>query len=966
MLALRREAPYIAGVTLLGVISGWIVGLPHPTALSPAEAPAHPKPFRAAGMLATLPLWFEENLGQTDAEVRYVSRGRGYALFLTPQETVLSFRNGNNAHDLRAEAASSGDNPRVLRMKLTGRQGQGELRGEQPQAASSHYFRGNDPSRWRPRVPHYSRVRDLAVYAGIDLVYYGAQGSLEFDFVVAPGADPRQIEMEFSGQQSLSIEEGGQLVLELGGKSVRYERPLLYQEQHARQVAVSGRYQRRGPDRVGFELAANYDPWRPLIIDPVLNYSTFLGDTDDEQGVSIAVDSQGNSYITGTTQSSRFPTTAGAVQPRFGGPEDDVFVAKLNPIGDTLVFSTFLGANSNDRGRGIAIGSDGSVYVAGETESVEFPVTEGVWQKVFGRGGRDAFVAKISADGSRLVYSTFIGSNDQDWATDVGVDTLGQAHVTGGTRSSEFPTTPLAPQTLHGDGIDAFLVKMKPDGSGPVFSTFLGGGSDDEGSAIALDPFNTIYVTGYTDSDNFPVTAGAFQPQKDSDEDAFVVKIFDSGAKLAYSSFLGGNGPDFGNAITIDSTGNAYVTGFTRSNDLFRTPPVFQNDYNGSGDAFLVKIVEAPRLQIQRMTYLGTSEEDTSNGVVVWNDGSVTVAGHTKSANFPVSARPIQEAFGGGDGDAFVATVDPLFRQLTFSTFLGGEGRDEVRDLARDDAGSVYVAGVTSSRDFPVTGGALQETKSDGDDVFVLKISETLTVTSVSAASFDPNAPVAANSIASAFGPDLAPDTAQATTRPLPTELLGVRLNVIDSAGVSRGAALFFVSPRQINFLVPEGTVEGAATVEVSRDGEVFARGAVTVRGVAPALFAINAGGQGVAAGQVTLQRADGSRSTQTIYNPNQFPPNIQPIPVDIGSPADQAVLVLFGTGIRATGGAANVTVAIGDIDQQVLYAGDQMQFAGLDQLNVLLSPSLAGRGLLNIRLTAGGRSSNIVTIQVQ
>jgi uncharacterized protein (TIGR03437 family) len=922
--------------------------------------PAGPAPvLHAVSSLATLPLRFEENLGQTDAEVRFLARGRAYTFFLTQDEAVLALRS-------ESRRTSSDTRPRVLRMKLVGAERQAELRGEDTLASSSHYFRGNDPARWRTGVHHYKRVRRQAVYPGIDVVYYGAHGSLEYDFEVSPGADPRRIELQFHGQDSLSIDEAGDLVFQLDSQPLRYEKPLIYQSYGEERVIIAGRYEPRGAGRVGFELAADYDPSRPLIIDPVLNYSTFLGDTDDEQGNSIAVGPDGSAYIVGATQSSRFPTTTGSAQPAFGGPEDDVFVAKLNPLGTGLVFSTFLGDDENDRGRGVAVGSDGSVYVVGETESGEFPTTAGAWQPEFARGGRDGFVAKISPDGSRLVYSTFLGSDQDDWATGVAVDTQGQAHVIGGTRSSKFPTTPLSLQRQLGGGSDAFIVKIMPDGSGPVFSTFLGGGSDDEGLAIAVDLFSTIYATGYTQSNSFPVTADAFQPERDSDEDAFVVKIFGQGTVLARSSFFGGNSSDFGNAIAIDSVGAVYICGFTRSNDLPKGPTVFQNEYNGGGDAFVVKVVEAPRFQIAHMTYLGTGEEDTSNGIVVSDDGSVTVAGHTKSAGFPVTDGAVQSEFGGGDGDAFVATLDPLFRRLTFSTFLGGEGRDEARGIARGGDGSFFVTGLTRSASFPIAAGAAQPAKSDGDDVFAVKISEALTLTSVSAASYLPGGPVAPNSIASAFSHDLAPGAEQAAALPLPSELLGVQASVIDSTGFSRSAALFFVSPQQINFLVPEGTALGTATVEISRGGEVIARGTVTVEAVAPALFSINSSGEGVAAGVLIVERADGSRTTQRIFDPDQFPPNIQPIPVNIGTAADQAVLLLFGTGIRGAGGAANVSVEIGGEQQMVAYAGDQLQYAGLDQVNVPLSPSLAGRGLINIRLSAGGRVTNTVTIRVQ
>lgn len=953
MSLLRRESRYLAASAVLAALAGVILAWPSGPA---SQRAGHAKTLQVAGKLASLPLRFEQNQGQTDAEVRFLSRGPGYTLFLTGQEAVLSIR----------EARGPQTSSHVLRMKLAGASSGARIRGDQQQTGNSNYFLGKDPKQWRSGVPHFSRVRHEGVYPGVDLVYYGAQGSLEYDFIVAPGADAQNIELEFSGQDSLSLDENGDLLLDLGPQPLRYEKPLIYQQRGAGRVEIAGRYERRAANRVGFEIAANYDPSRPLIIDPVLNYSTHLGDTGDETGFSVAVDAEGFTYVAGATQSSQFPTTAGSVQAGFGGPEDDVFVVKLNRIGTGLVYSTFLGANNNDRGRGLAVGADGSVYVVGETSSVEFPATAGAWQEEYSRGERDGFIAKISPDGRRLVYATFVGSGDQDWANDVVVDAQGQAYLTGGTRSSQFPTTTLAAQTNFGGGADAFVVKMNASGSGPVFSTFLGGGSDDEGLAITIDSFSTIYVTGWTESNSFPVTANAFQPERDSSPDAFVVKIIGQGTALAYSSFFGGNGADFGNGIAVDALGNAYVAGFTRSNDLFRTPPVFQNEYNGDGDAFVIKIVESPRLQVQRRTYLGTSAEDTANGLVVWEDGSVTLAGHTKSADFPVTAGAVQPEIGGGDGDAFVTTLDPLFRQVTFSTFLGGDGRDEARDIAGDAAGNIYVTGVTRSSNFPVTNGAFQQAKSAGDDAFVLKISETLTVTSVSAASYGAGAPVAPDSIASAFAPELALGTEVATTRPLPSELLGIRVSVIDSGGFARTAALFFVSGQQVNFLVPAGTAPGLATVEVFRDNELIARGTVLVQPVAPSLFSINATGQGVAAGIAVVDRANGSRSTQTIYDPNQFPPNIQPIPVDIGTAADQAVLVLYGTGIRGAGGAANVTVTVDGEQQVVTFAGDQVEFSGLDQINIVLSPNLAGLGAVNIRLMAGGLTSNVVTVQIQ
>src|SRR3989475_8604880 len=452
------------------------------TAAAEVSKPVNPALLETYGKL---PLSFEANDGQADPQVKFLSRGRGYTLFLTSTEAVLVLREGESVRSVAGgpppAKREKGKALRgtVLRMRFVGANpvpavaGVGELPGK------SSYFVGNDPKKWRANVPTYAKVEYRDVYPGVNLVYYGNQRQLEYDFVVSPGADPKAIPLAFDGVDGVAIDGLGDLVLRADGGEVRLRKPVVYQEQRGQRAVIPTRYVLKAERQVAFEVGA-YDAMKPLIIDPVLAYSTYLGGTGGDQGSGIAVDVAGNAYVTGSTGSSDFPRTAGAV----GGGGVDAFVTKLNPTGTALVYSTYLGGSGGDEGRGIAVDVAGNAYVTGSTGSTDFPTTAGAVQTTIG-GFVDAFVAKLDATGS-LLYSTYLGGTDFDEGFGIAVDAAGNAYVTGSTGSTDFPTTAGAVRTTNSGFVDAFVAKLDPTGS-PLYSPHLGGSDHDRGKGIAGD-----------------------------------------------------------------------------------------------------------------------------------------------------------------------------------------------------------------------------------------------------------------------------------------------------------------------------------------------------------------------------------------------------------------------------------------------------------------------------------------------
>jgi len=714
-----------------------------------------PDPTARTEALSTygkLSLSFEANRGQSEDPVRFLSRGSGYTLFLTPTEMVLVLMAPQEPGDTRTQGWKNKDGilapsrrPRsvsraVLRIKLVGADPASQGVGVEELSGKSNYFMGNDPARWYTHIPTYAKVKYQNIYPGVNLIYYGNQRQLEYDFVVAPGADPKGITLGFEGAENLEIDARGDLLLHLAGGYVRLHKPSVYQEIDGTRQFLPGRYvllaprvQDPGPhgpvlnaiegadggQRVGFQVAG-YDPRKPLVIDPVLSYSTYFGGSGGDEGFFIAVDDSGYAYVTGLTGSADFPTENSPQAAHSGGAED-AFVIKLNPGGSELIYSTYLGGSGHEIGFSIAVDAEGRAYMTGQTTSTDFPTVR-PFQPV-NAGNSEAFVAKLNPEGSELEYSTYLGGSGPDFGRAIAVDALNYAYVTGYAGSIDFPTAnPFQP--THGGGTsDIFVTKLNPEGSALVYSTYLGGRNTDYGRGIAVDASGHAYVTGRTSSVNFP-TASPFQAAYGGGlQDAFVTKLNPEGSALVYSSYLGGRSVDYGFDLAVDASGHAYVTGHTSSPNFSLVNP-FQASYGGGKFDSYVTVVSAEGAALAFSTYLGGRGQDEGLDIAVDPSGNAYVTGFTSSIDFP-TVNPLQAAYGGGKFDVFVAKLAPASSSLVYSTYLGGSSNDEGSGIAVDPSGNAYVTGLTGSTDFP-TVNPFQTTFGGGyADIFIAKISDT-------------------------------------------------------------------------------------------------------------------------------------------------------------------------------------------------------------------------------------------------
>jgi hypothetical protein len=676
------------------------------------------QPRRVLATYASLPLQFEANAGQTDARVEFLSRGPGYTLFLSGREAVVSLR-------------SSG----VVRMQLRGAR-DADGTGEEQLPGTVNYLLGNDPSRWRTDVPTFERVRYESVYDGIDLVYYGNQQQLEYDFVVAPGADPDQIRLGFADSGALRLDDSGDLVLGTSGDEVRLRKPVLYQERDDERVAVQGRYALR-EGVVGFELG-DYDRSRPLVIDPILVYSTYLGGTNHDTAHAIGVDGAGNAYVAGLTMSPDFPTL-NPFQNALSAVDilhTDAFVTKINAAGTALLYSTYIGGNSRDIPGAIAVTSNGQAVLVGTTASTDFPLLNPL--QGYGGGtyltGGDAFILKLSATGNALSYSTYIGGTGGESAGGLVLDTTGAAYVAGSTDSPNFPVVN-AVQTALGSlnaGVrDAFVFKLNPAGTALVYSTYLGGGDADTSGAIAIDAAGNAYVTGSTASDNFPMQGPVQGIKSPGGSDAFITKLHPSGSVLVYSTYLGGSSPqgaagehakDSGTGIVVDSQGRATVVGSTGAGAQFPATAACFGPCGGNLDAFITRL-SANGGAFEFSARIGGSNVEAASAVALDPLGRASFVGYTYSTDFPV-ANPLQgtNAGGAGVGDWFIARVDSG-GALDFSTYLGGTEYEFATDIAIDSASNLYVTGYSNGSDFPLV-GPIQVDRNVSSSAVVLKLSD--------------------------------------------------------------------------------------------------------------------------------------------------------------------------------------------------------------------------------------------------
>jgi len=704
-----------------------------------------------------LPLAFEQNKGQTDAAVSYLARTRGYTLFLTRNEAVFSLRSssGSGSASRRSLAAakalvdrvnrSSIGNPAgaraprneataVVRMKLVGSKPVPKIAAGDQLPGRANYFIGKDPAKWQSNVPLFGRVSYQDVYPGVKLAFHGAERQMEFDFIVAPGADARLIDLQFNGPTSIQTDDSGDLLIASTAGNVLLRKPVAYQKEDGAAQPVSARFVLEANNRVGFELGA-YDHTRELVIDPSVSYaySTYLGGSLEDDGYGIAVDSGGNAYVTGRTDSVDFPTVAGGYQMSNKGGFD-VFVSKIAADGSSLLYSTYVGGSGDDSGNAIAVDTLGDAFIAGGTASSDFPVTAGVFQPALGASATgNAFIFKLNPGGTALTYSTYLGGTISDEALGIALDSSGNAYVAGKTTSNDFPVFPVADPLqpyVTNSASSGFVSKLNSAGTALTFSTYIGGGSGDAADAIALDSAGNVYVAGETFSSNFHVTTGAFQTTcsscASSFPDAFVTVIDAAGTGYIYSTFLGGSGADGANAIALDAAADAYITGFTESSD-FPLKSAIQSTYGQATDAFVAKLNPTGSALVYS-TYLGGSGFDAGGGIAVDGAGNAYITGQTASTNFPVP-NATQPAFGGAT-DAFVTEINLPGSKFSFSTYLGGPANEDGSGLygaiAVDSFGAnFYVTGDTASLSgFPLQ-SPLQSANAGGAfDAFVVKYAQ--------------------------------------------------------------------------------------------------------------------------------------------------------------------------------------------------------------------------------------------------
>ena len=957
----------------------------------------------ALSLLGRLPLRFEANRGQADAGVCYVARGGAYSVALTDRGSFLRLRSGPEGRPTVVET-------RFLRASAAAR-----IEPEELSITQTNYLRGN-ASEWITGVASYARVRYRGLYPGIDVVFYGNEGKLEYDILVAPGARVSAVLFSIAGIASERLDNDGNLVLTTSAGRVMWQKPVVYQIAGTGRKAIPGRLVLRGRRRIGFAVGS-YDHNLPLIIDPTLNYATFLGGSGNEAARAISVDGQGNVYIAGFSDSLNLPFTAGSVQAAYRGGSasfslgGDAFIAKINPQGTAVVYNTYLGGNADDVATALAIDGSGNAYVAGFTNSNNFPVTPGAASRTFGGAGGnqfhhfgDAFVAKLSPDGKSLLYATFLGGSQDDAAMAIALDSQQNAYIAGITQSPNLPATGNAYQkTYRGSGGqppfcagcgpnlvsgDVFVARLSPDGAAWNFVTYLGGASDDMAGAIAVDATG-VYVAGSTLSRDFPTTSGAFsvtyrgasmdnlQPVMKFG-DAFLAKLSLDGSRLLASTLLGGTSDDAITAVALDQGGSGavYVTGNTQSSDFPTTAGAYSAAFKGprsipdgkgvlTGDCFVAKIAADFRTLVFS-TYIGGSFDDGGLAIATDSAGDALVAGFTYSSDFPVTSDALQRPPAGNAlAHGFLLRLSPTGTALQYSTILGGNSSDIIFAMAVDTGGNAYLAGNTDSSNFPVTSGVLQsrfagDQDSNGPmgDAFVAKIAGVfpaaqIQLNAVTNAASYASGGVSAGEIVTLFGGGMGPSNlvtaaVDSTTGRLATSLSGARV-LFD--GIA--APLVYVSDKQSSAVVPyEALGHSSTQVTVEYNGASSSALTLPVVAAAPGLFSANQQGRGPGA----------------IYNQDNTV-NSSSNPASSGQ-----IIVLYGTGEGQTvppvssGTIANsivpkpvqpVSVTIGGIAAtDIRYAGTVPSFVvGLLQINVVV-PTGVPPGDQPVEVTIGSAKS--------
>jgi hypothetical protein len=598
--------------------------------------------------------------------------------------------------------------------------------GRNPLGHKSNFFYGSISSEWRTEVSNYKEIYYRNIYNGIDLKYYFKDKELKYDFFVYPGAKVEQIRMKYEGANDLEIDQLGNLVIETEIGDVIENQLYIYQDYEGEQYQKEGNFLLFGKSEFGYEITEEYHQNQVLVIDPVLEFSTFIGWAREDRPYEIAVDTMGNSYITGKTHSEGFPTTPGAYDETYNGDNIgfDIFTCKLNENGSDLMYSTYIGGGLQDFAWDLKVDDEGNAYLTGATRSFDFPTTTGSFDTSYNSYGvlEDAFILKLNKNGSALIYSTFIGGTHQDFAFGIAIDNLGNVYVTGDTLSPDFPTTTDSYDESFNGLTDIFVLKLDHNGSKLLYSTLIGGSGWDDGGDIEIDSSGNAYITGSTNSSNFPVTPGAYDTSYNDAElnwDVIILKLNQDGTNLLYSTFVGGDSPDECYNIALDSANNVYVAGMTKSTNFPTTPGAYNELLIDGWEAFVLKLNQAGS-NLVYSTYISGTNTESPRNLAVDIEGNAYVVGYTNSPDFPITVDafcPLRP----GDYDAFLLKLDKNGSFLHYSTFIGGSWVDGGYGVAIDLSGNIYICGSTRSLDFPTIEGSYDTSHNGNRDCFVMK-----------------------------------------------------------------------------------------------------------------------------------------------------------------------------------------------------------------------------------------------------
>jgi len=957
----------------------FVVGaaIPSQAAAPPVQIPVHD-------------VTFEPNVGQTDTRVKYLAHSAHSTLWLLPDEAVLE------------SAARADRKSAVLKLRFRDANAAPRLEAEERRTGVSNYFIGRDPNNWHTGIPQFGKVRYHDVYPGIDIVFYGNSTELEYDFVVSAGADPSRIKLDFEGVDSLRADDSGDLVVNVAGIEMRSRKPRIYQKTAAGEEGVNGRYVLTGKKSAGFAIDT-YDRGRALVVDPILSYASFMGGEGTDVASAMAMDAQGNVYLTGSTNSSQFPTKA-ALYPGLKNATNVAFIAKFNPAAsgaESLIFSTYLGGDDSDEAFGLALDKNNNIYVTGRTLSNNFPL-KNAFQTSFDQtlnckdsGGNAAtcdhsFVTELAANGKSLIYSSYIGGTNQDEAFAIAVDGGGNAYITGQTFSTDFPTAGSPYQSKIKSAPDVFLSVVAAGGTSLSYSTYFGGSKTETPVSIAVTPAGTAYIVGTTRSSDLPTTSNALQGKPNGGPgDSFIAGFNPKNGgtgSLTYSSYLGGkNGSTVANAVALDAAGVVYITGATNADDYPVSQNAYASKYSGSlsaggiaglGDAFVTKLdtSSSGSGQVVYSTFYGGALDDDGLALAVDPQGRITVAGQTNSLALPVTGDAFQKFDAGPSPtpQGFLARFDPSKSgkaSLFYATYLGGNQADQLVGVAVDATGNIVTAvGTVQSTNPPVTPNALQTVYGGGttsygvgSNAYVVEFDFTRSgpiVHSVVNGASLVDTGLAPGMIFALLGAGIGPSTpvvggADVDGR-IPTTLGGVELYVDNIA-----VPLLYVSSNQINAIAPyelANRLGGSVSLRVYYNGVGSSLISDLVLIAAPAIFTAG-GGQGI------VMNEDGSFNSAS--NPA----------------ATGSKIRIFGTGeglLRPAGSdglytdvnnpprpVLPVVAMIGGANASVTYAGTVPgSFEGFFEVDAKVPGGLTGK--VPVELIVGGIASSPAYIVVK